>query len=209
MYHIHYELLPVDHPYNRCDIRQLHPLLDQETYLMQLLPHTMWGTLYMEVNGRMLFQRHWRYRQKAPFDRLPSSGFTCELLEVAQVLGSNFDDILSGQRGPRPVEFIGYDVQLWFRRYGPTVQLSFDERPVFPHAFTWQPIPLAVFVAETSGFLSALWQDVIRLNPDMATDPLIQERLMAVDRVRERFAQGQFKEDVYVEDVLPTAARTP
>jgi hypothetical protein len=54
---------------------------------MQLLPHTTWGTLYLEVNGRMLFQRHWRYRQKAPFDRLPLSGFTCELLEVAQVLG--------------------------------------------------------------------------------------------------------------------------
>ena len=58
IYHIHYELLPVDHPYNRCDIRQLRSPLDQETYLMQLLPHTMWGTLYLEVNGRMLFQRH-------------------------------------------------------------------------------------------------------------------------------------------------------
>ena len=162
---------------------------------------------YNKCHGRTGF--FWGERQKAPFDRLSSSGFTCELLEVAQVLGSNFDDILFGQRRPRPVEFLGYDVHLWFRRYGPTVQLSFDERPVFPQAFTWQPIPLAVFVAETAGLLAALWQDVIRLNPDMATDPLIQEHLIAVDRVRERFAQGQFKEDVYVEDVLPTAARTP
>jgi hypothetical protein len=208
IYHIHYELLPVDHPYNRCDIRQLRSPLDQETYVMQLLPHTMWGTLYLEVNGRMLFQRHWRYRQKAPFDRLPLSGFTCELLEFAQVLGSNLDDILSGQRGPRPVEFIGYDVQLWFRRYGPTVQLFFDERPVFSQVFTWQPIPLAVFVAETSGFLSVLWQDVTRLNPALATDVLIQEQLTAAERMRERFAQGEFSQDVYVEDVLPAVART-
>ena len=208
IYHIHYELLPVDHPYNRCDILQLRSPLDQETYLMQLLPHTMWGTLYLEVNGRMLFQRHWRYRQKAPFDRLPLSGFTCELLEFAQVLGSNLDDILSGQRGPRPVEFIGYDVQLWFRRYGPTVQLSFDERPVFSHVFIWQPIPIAIFVAETAGFLSALWQDVTRLNPAVATDVLIQEQLTAAERIRERFAQGEFSQDIYVEDVLPAAPRT-
>jgi len=208
IYHIHYELLPVDHPYNRCDIRQLRAPLDQETYVMQLLPHTMWGTLYLEVNGRMLFQRHWQYRQKAPFDRLPLSGFTCELLEFAQVLGSNLDDILSGQRGPRPVEFIGYDVQLWFRRYGPAVQLFFDERPVFSQVFTWQPIPLTVFVAETCGFLSALWQDVTRLNPALATDVLIQEQLTAAERIRERFAQGEFSQEVYIEDVLPATART-
>jgi hypothetical protein len=99
-------------------------------------------------------------------------------------------------------------VQLWFRRYGPTVQLFFDERPVFSQVFTWQPIPLAVFVAETSGFLSALWQDVTRLNPAMATDVLIQEQLTAAERVRERFAQGEFNQDVYVEDVLPTVVRT-
>jgi hypothetical protein len=208
IFHIHYELLPVEHPYNRCDIRQLHSPLDQETYMMQLLPHTLWGTLYIEVNGQMLFQRHWRYRQKAPFDSLPLSGFTCELLEFAQVLGSNLEDILSGQRGPRPVEFIGYDVQLWFRRHGSTVQLSFDERPVFTQVFTWQLIPLAVFVAETTGFLSALWQDVIELNPALATDTLIQEQITAAERIRERFAQGEFSQDVFVEDVLPAAART-
>jgi hypothetical protein len=208
IYHIHYELLPVDHPYNRCDIRQLHSPLDQETYLMQLLPHTMWGTLYIEINGKMLFQRHWRYCRKEPFDRLPSSGFTCELLAFAQVLSGNFGDILSGQRGPRPVEFIGYDVQLWFRRYGPTVQLHFDERPVFAQAFHWQPISVAVFVAETHGFLSALWHDVMRLNPRLATDPLIQEQIMAAHRVRECFAHGEFGEEIYVKESAPAAVRT-
>lgn len=58
IYHIHYELLPVDHPYNRCDIRQLPAPLDRETYLVKLLPQTLWGTLYVEVDGKMLFQRH-------------------------------------------------------------------------------------------------------------------------------------------------------
>ena len=174
---------------------------------MQLLPHTMWGTLYIEINGKMLFQRHWRYCRKTPFDQLPSSGFTCELLEFARVMSENFAAILSGQRGPRPVELIGYDVQLWFRRYGSTVQLYFDERPVFSRTFVWQSIPLAVFVAETHGFLSALWQDVMRLNPDLAADPLIQEQIMAAQRTREQFARGEFGEDIHVEDTVSVAVR--
>jgi len=200
IYHIHYELLPVDHPYNRCDIRQLQSPLDQATYLMKLLPQTMWGTLYIEVNGKMLFQRHWRYRRKEPFDQLPSAGFTCELLEFARVLGGNFADILSGQRGPRPVEFIGYDVRLWFRRYGLAVQLHFDERPVFSNVFTWQPIPIEVFVNETQGFLTSIWQDVSRLNPGLASDPLIQRQIVAANRIKKRFEQGEFGEEIYVEE---------
>ena len=202
IYHIHYDLLSVDHPYNRCDIRQLQPPLDQATYLMKLLPQTMWGILYIEVNGKMLFQRHWRCRRKEPFDQLPSAGFTCELLEFARVLGSNFEDILSGQRGSRPVEFIGYDVRLWFRRYGLTVQLHFDERPVFSNIFEWQPIPIEVFVNETHGFLTSIWQDVARLNPGLESDPLIQEQIVAANRIKERFEQGEFGEEIYVEESL-------
>jgi hypothetical protein len=202
VYHIHYELLPVDHPYNRCDIRQLQPPLDRETFLMRLLPQTLWGTLYIEVAGKMLFQRHWRYRQKEPFDQLPSAGFTCELLELAQVFSSNYEDILSGERGIRPVELIGYDVRLWFRRSGPAVQLYFDERPAFSNVFEWQPIPIETFVSETHCFLTSLWQDVARLNPRLESDPLIQEQILAVNQVKERFEQGAFSKDIYVEEDL-------
>jgi hypothetical protein len=201
-YHIHHELLPVDHPYNRCDIRQLHPPLDRETYLMKLLPQTMWGTLYIEVDGRMLFQRHWRYRLKEPFTHLPSAGFTCELLEFARVLSANLEEILSGERGIRPVELIGYDVRLWFRRYGAAIQLYFEERPAFSNVFEWHPIPIEVFVNETHGFLTTLWQDVIRLNPGLESDPLIQEPITAANRVKERFDRGEFGDGVCVEEDL-------
>jgi len=206
IYHIHYELLPVDHPYNRCDVRQLPAPLDRETYLVKLLPQTMWGTLYVEVDGKMLFQRHWRYRRKEPFDQLPSAGFTCELLEFARVLGSNFEDILSGQRGIRPVELIGYDVRLWFRRYGLAVQLYFDERPAFSNVVEWSPIPIETFVNETHGFLTSLWQDVGRLNPALTSDPLIQEPVRAVDQIKERFDRGEYGESIYVAEDLSSLA---
>lgn len=189
---MHYELLPIEHPYNRCDIRRLSAPLTQDVYVMQLLPQTMWGTLYIEVEGRMLFQRHWRYRQKEPFAGLPSAGFTCELLAFVQVLGDNFADILSGQRGARPVEFIGYDVQLWFRREGATVQLRFDERPAFSRVLAWAPIPIELFVAETHNLLVSLWEDVGRLNPSLASDPLIQASVRTANDVKERFVQGEF-----------------
>ena len=195
IYHIHYELLPIEHPYNRCDIRQLSAPLTHDTYLMQLLPQTMWGTLYIEVDGKMLFQRHWRYRQKEDFSRLSSAGFTCELLAFAQVLGDNFADILSGQRGARPVEFIGYDVQLWFRRESATIQLHFDERPAFSCVLEWSPIPIDVFVAETHKLLVSLWEDVGRLNSGLVADPLIQARIRVANEIKQRFVQGEFGVD--------------
>ena len=193
---MHYELLPIEHPYNRCDIRQLSGPLTHDTYLMQLLPQTMWGTLYIEVSGKMLFQRHWRYRQKEDFSCLSSAGFTCELLAFAQVLGDNFADILSGQRGARAVEFIGYDVQLWFRREGATVQLHFDERPAFSCVLKWSPIPIDVFVTETHKFLVSLWENVGWLNPTLASDPLVQARIRVANEIKEGFVQGKFGVDV-------------
>jgi hypothetical protein len=205
VFHIHYELLPVDHPYNRCDIRWLQAPLDRETYLLKLLPQTMWGTLYIEVSGKMLFQRHWRYRQKEPFDQLPSAGFTCELLEFAGVLGSNFEDIVSGERGIRPVELIGYDVRLWFRRYGPAVQL-FDERPAFSNVFEWSLIPVELFANEVHSFLTSLWRDVGRLNLALGSDPLIQEQITAANGFKERFDRGEFAEGIYVQDDLSSLA---
>ena len=104
------------------------------------------------------------------------------------------------------MELIGYDVTLWFRRYGLTVQLYFDERPAFSNVFEWQSIPIETFVNETHCFLTSLWQDVIRLNPRLESDPFIQEQIVAANLVKERFEQGAFGEGIYVEEDLSSQA---
>jgi len=195
LFHIHYELLPLDHELNRCDRRALQAPLSREEYEMRLLPETMWGTLYIEVAGKMLFQRLQSRRQgEGDSIQTPATGFTCELLEFARCLGSNFASILSGERGVRPVELIGYGVTIWFRRDPQHVGLYFNERRSgLAHVFKWAPIPLEIFVTETHRFLVSIWTDVMRLNPQLEGDPLILDHIRQAEEVKDKFEAGYYQ----------------
>jgi hypothetical protein len=195
LFHIHYELLPLDHALNRCDLRTLKSPLSLEDYEMRLLPETMWGTLYIEVTGKMLFQHLTRRRQGgSDAGNAPATGFTCELLEFARTLGSNFASILSGERGVRPAELIGYGVTIWFKRDLEHIRLNFNERRAgFVNVFRWVPIPLEVFVTETHQFLNSIWHEVMRLNPLLDGDPLLIRHLQEAEAVKEHFERGDYK----------------